>query len=423
MLQQPCRVFQHLGGARPRATFFQMSVASRRRLGDAIFDGDRNVEQTFNAWAARHGQLLDGDANDVGQLRCCIALHVPTAVLISEGKWRSFCIPWTTGKHGGGAGFHLVRHIMLGDRPEVDDNEDDQNPAHVLSPDLLQGLINTMQLLVQNNPLQANDVTFYVDWAQRLRTDMVRHSHMRGEKAYRMEHLINCLMLAALGKDAHRLRDTVARALAASVIQDSVRQYYRNILDEPRRIPSATSIYRHRLTVHLGFCRLVAEHTEELLNGPGGACRWGTLDSSQQANHDLLYHGSVTMAAYDLSARFEDALEVIRMAALPPDQQDGSLQVRFGRLASALKLRAGVPVGVGSGKSSLRRKMHALVHGCRLTSSSWKGAARLITSTFAWTGDLGTESGIAQFAESMRTLFGEWVVQADAPPGASTGHE
>ena len=166
--------------------------------------------------------------------------------------------------------------------------------------------------------------------------------------------------------------------------------------------------------MHLAYCALVSELTHELMGRPGGICRWGSADSSEQGNFDLLYHGVTTMAVGDLVPRFRDALELIEQARLHSDAEPGfNASGAAGRLASALVIRAGVPVGVGSGHASLRHKAHALAHSTRLMCNSWREVAECLNRTCSWTGDLGTESGLTRFAESLRSLFGRWVVDSD----------
>ena len=87
------------------------------------------------------------------------------------------------------------------------------------------------------------------------------------------------------------------------------------------------------------------------------------------------------------------------------------------QLQGALSITQGVPTAVGSGRQSLRRKMHAVCHSIRMTSPSWEATAALMGTFSTFTGDLGVESGVWTFQESLRTLFGPWVEASD---GSST---
>ena len=80
------------------------------------------------------------------------------------------------------------------------------------------------------------------------------------------------------------------------------------------------------------------------------------------------------------------------------------------RLGDVLHLEQGVPVCVG--RSSLWHKMHALLHSERMTSATWRIAARLVNSTFSIVGDLG-EKNIVSFRSNLSQMFGRWVRDDD----------
>lgn len=87
-------------------------------------------------------------------------------------------------------------------------------------------------------------------------------------------------------------------------------------------------------------------------------------------------------------------------------------------LRSILQLEQGTPVAVGSGRSSLKYKLHACAHSVKLTSLSWRRACEQMTRTCTWVGDLG-ETGISRVRTNLRQLMGEWVVHADIEADAA----
>ena len=87
-------------------------------------------------------------------------------------------------------------------------------------------------------------------------------------------------------------------------------------------------------------------------------------------------------------------------------------------LRSILALEQGTPVAVGSGRSSLKDKLHACTHSVKLTSGSWSRACELMTRTCTWVGDLG-EKSIARVKTNARKLIGQWVLDADAAADAA----
>ncbi len=78
-----------------------------------------------------------------------------------------------------------------------------------------------------------------------------------------------------------------------------------------------------------------------------------------------------------------------------------------------LRYKAEVPTCLGSGKTSLPRKVHAWAHAVRLASSSWSDACPLLRSSTTWTSDLGTESLMWTFNQSALDVLGDWIVASD----------
>ena len=90
-------------------------------------------------------------------------------------------------------------------------------------------------------------------------------------------------------------------------------------------------------------------------------------------------------------------------------------------LRSILSLEQGTLVAVGSGRSSLKYKIHACAHSVKLTSRSWSRACEQMTRTCTWVGDLG-ETGVSQVKTNLRKLMGEWVMNADIDADAAVGN-
>lgn len=172
----------------------------------------------------------------------------------------------------------------------------------------------------------------------------------------------------------------------------------------PHRVPSASTLYRHRLSVHMGLYRWMAAIHVEMLRGP--LVRWGTLDSSPQGSMDWLLSGATVMTMRDALESVTDALTLIELGTGPDSQEARERQHAIvARLEPRLRIAQGTPTGLGSGRSSLTYKVHALAHSVRLCTNTWPDACMLLRSTVSWTADLGTESGISGFHGDASTLF------------------
>lgn len=412
--ETPTLAVQHLGGTRPKALFFLVSEVSRERLLGQRTKTGETIAEVLARWRRRD------DFHDTHGARLASAMFPPHALLCTCAAWRHFCFPVPESRAAGGSGLGCIKGWLDGvDRPESIDLREDGAEFEALSPELIQrllALLSRMAASETGGPDVMDEIRVHADWLHNLRASMVYDAHLRGVKAYHMKHLFQCLVLSSYGKDTHDMLEMCVAAVRATVRQAVVREFYLEMLRQPMQIPSSTTLYRHRLTLHMAWCRWTAEGIRQLLEDSGGVCRWGTLDSSQQGNFDLLYSGSTTMLAKDLTPRFRDAMEIIRTRPRHQnrDDHDGvGLHARAQTLQESLVWKAGVPAGVGSGCGSLRHKLHALLHSLRLEAPSWRAAIELLNSTVTWTGDLGTESGIVKHCESARNLVGPWVVEDD----------
>ena len=189
-------------------------------------------------------------------------------------------------------------------------------------------------------------------------------------------------------------------------------------LCKPRRIPSRTSLYRHRLTVHIGLCRWLAASCLPILLDEEGFCRWGTLDASPQGAWDWVLSGATLVAGSQLRRCFEDANQLIALGRSDTAAEEDNISqqhVLARQLAESLCVVQGTPAAVGSGRAGLLHKVHALAHSTRLSAPDWKSTCDMLNGTLTWTADLGVESGLNSFKGNVCTLFGDWA-KAEALP-------
>ena len=171
-----------------------------------------------------------------------------------------------------------------------------------------------------------------------------------------------------------------------------------------RVVPARSTLYRHRLTLHMSFLSVISEVNEELLQSPGGCTSWRTLDLSPHAGIEYVLHGATIVQQSKLAEAFSLYLDVVTRSANEKESAK--------KLSGILIMRQGCPVGVGSGRKGLRHKMHACMHAERLLACSWKSAGHLINCTITFVGDLG-EGSTVRFKADMRLYLGDHIVQAD----------
>ena len=78
-------------------------------------------------------------------------------------------------------------------------------------------------------------------------------------------------------------------------------------------------------------------------------------------------------------------------------------------LGQGLTLVLGAPVAIGAGCSSLRYKLHDPADSKRFHATSFVGLTRNLKSSFACSGDMGTEKELPCCKVSLRSLFGDWI--------------
>ena len=89
-----------------------------------------------------------------------------------------------------------------------------------------------------------------------------------------------------------------------------VHTFFKEIFQQAHSTPSAITLYRHRLTLHLAYCEELQLQYKQLLAEPAGFVSWATLDCSPQAGYDLILNGDTTIALSRLVEMFRMANEL-----------------------------------------------------------------------------------------------------------------
>ena len=200
-----------------------------------------------------------------------------------------------------------------------------------------------------------------------------------------MEFLLTCLMAAGYLRDSCELVEAVRTAIFIAAPEKHLQSYLLQHLNtQVRAVPSKSTLQRHRLTVHLGFCAWVAELTEAMLNDSAGVVRWATMDASPQGGVDWIMSGATIMKVSDLVSAFRQA------NALCYEVDKAATAIIVEELASKLQIHQGVPAAVGSGRAGLKYKMHAVAHSMRLQTESLSSVVKLLNATWS-IGDDGSD--------------------------------
>ena len=188
-----------------------------------------------------------------------------------------------------------------------------------------------------------------------------------------LDVLIHCVVASGLLKQANHLRSVFDSSLEGVAADPKLRGYLKGVLHQKCQLLARATLYRHRLTLHMGFCRLAQDYTKELVESRGGVVSWRTMDLTPQAGVEWLLQGSSHMKQSDLAR----ALELSFML----DFHDENEEAYAKELSSLLVLTQSVPARVGSGRKSVKYRAHALIHGQRLVSPSWAASEAVFNST------------------------------------------
>lgn len=402
--------------------FFQMSSPSFDTLcaSDSPFGDGRSVMQVVQGWCASHDIVFDTLVDVQDKFRKCASLPAAHALLCCGGDWTGLVFPMPGGHLAGGMGLREIDEIVSrqAHQEALEHFHAEQallrstDSIDGLSPDSLDQLANVLRRSYARVP--SEEVRQHLCWIQR-RRDILMLQTTRRTRAFALECLISCVVFAGFLRAMGQMAEALRFVVFAAVHDPSLRGHILQQMEAPRMLPSATTLRRHRLTVHMAYCMYEQQLYDNFLQR--GCVRFCTVDSSPQGPFDFVMHGSRTVAKADLVPAMRDANRLCR-----PGVPEGERRIIAQRLSDLLHLSQGVPTAVGSGRQSLRRKVHAVAHAVRLSCSSWRGVADMLSSTMSWTGDLGVESGFWLFRQSLRKLFGQWVVDADADADAERRH-
>ena len=408
------------GGQRQRGMWSVLSPWMSDSLLDCLDPQGRRIRDIIQGWCAEFGvENFPG----LKERRACSIMGAHAALLLGQ-NWTSWGFPVTQNKRRrGGMRLDLARDITRKIDLPADDishvlEVEDLNPSNDFRPENLQHIADTFRLLLSRQgavgDVLKQEATQHIKWLQSIRNTIVTQQYLFGRRAYDISLLLHALMASAHLRTTKSLWEVVRHCLYIAVHDARLRAHFLEQIESQKVVPSQTTLVRNRITLHIGFCRLLSLQHGDIIDADCGFVRWATMDESPQGHFAWMMHGGIAMRIDRMLAVFRQAQRLSNSKSLGLTAAVQSQIVND--IASDLLLTQGVPTALGSGRCSLRHKMAAVTHSCRLQLSSWKDSVRWINSTFCWTGDLGVESGVSFFVDDARGLLGSWIEASDIGP-------
>jgi hypothetical protein len=161
--------------------------------------------------------------------------------------------------------------------------------------DSLQGLADTMRAMAGGFP-NMDEVRFYLGWAQRLRDTMLRERFGLSRRVQSIRHMIHAMVVSGLLRKRDCMKVVLLHSIRMMVKEKAVQEYYVDMLHKDLGVPSTSTLYWHRLTIHMATC-LVSQFESADQWQASGVVSWGTMDSSPQGSHNWLMVGFTSVRA------------------------------------------------------------------------------------------------------------------------------
>ncbi len=250
----PQEAFSNENMGMTKGMFFHLTQASSERML-ALNDSTTGmaVRDVIQAWGLRYnnGTAIPTDnPAALGSVLLGVKIPAPHVLLLPHKSTNAFTIPVPRNKYVRNTGMRFdlgarfLRGIELLDGHRPADGNLHWNPLTMLrTADFLRaGLLQSEKL-----QLCREEVLDSISILTSLRESALDTTWRASEKAFRMEHLISCLMVSGSMKAAKGLGDIMVHSIRAAVPDKVARQYYEDLLTQARAVPSADTIIRHRM--------------------------------------------------------------------------------------------------------------------------------------------------------------------------------
>ena len=220
------------------------------------------------------------------------------------------------------------------------------------------------------------------------------------QAAYNLEGLIQSFRLADGLKNDHQLRPAIEAAGRLIGLPEN--------FAETVRLPGASTLRRHRLTLDVCLMRLWANWIADLVLENDYVC-YLLADSSPRLGREWLLSELYIFRSKDLINFVEMMYGLADLNLAEDDPERLRLEKRMRQLVHHLILS---PVCMGQANCGLSIKWAALIWALRLHSLAWFHVAQLTANCFGFTSDMGTEHGIPKVGQhNPNLLWSHWCEQ------------
>ncbi len=346
-------------------TWFIRATDAGRGAGQSNASHRKNPGIVFERWQATH-RIVDADQVPVAGR--CLRLPVPWVVLVVAGIWPVLSLPALSKANRRRSGYAQMHGNVL----DVDPSGCHDDIADVRDIDLTaaQGAADTLRLLANQvdnvSPLLTQEARSHVVWLQALADSFNSFNFRHVGQAFRMMELANHVvfagMLHGIGSETNVLHRILMLALKAGLPSRLATHLVDHLNINLQLVPSSATVKRHQLTLSFGWLLWQQRLHDDMLKyaaavpgGLPGLTRHETMDSSPQANLDLLMRATITIQNSDIVEAFRSSCELSRKEL----NEEESVKAAK-RLSQLVEKRQGCITATSSGASGLKHKCHLL---------------------------------------------------------------
>ena len=320
-----------------RTVVFDVTEASSRRLWSSPLATGCSLQDELLRWGQVASSPRAVRVLEAAPPTMALAIPTPHALLLKAGSWTSHALPMPLGR---GPAERALRKWLACRRlvgmtrslhfEEADDTghpgcEDEGLWAVV--PERVQRASDLLRMYATSlSGDEKEEVAWYVQWMQRLHESMVSHGATYATQAYKVDHLIQCVVFSGFLREVQQAGLAMQIAIQAAAPSPAWASVFLDTIRQSRVLPSRSALYEHRLTVHLGWC-LAAQAEVQQLVAKAGPVVYITVDSSPQGGCDWLQHSITFLQAEELRAAFDAACRLSAVSdGIPCEDEDGRLR-------------------------------------------------------------------------------------------------